>query len=185
MAIYNSPYTEQDLNLCIYVKYRPYISLMIMLNLSIFSQEATYACIYMYHIYAHIAKYLHTVEWESFKRLNFQKRLLNKGLEKYFQNWNIISKIEYKYLKLTINIKKSINVSDLRKATFHTNDIKTHFSPLNDSCTRWLTIQAGIDAESYLGYFYCGLFLRPVRRPRVLGSPSNGYISPWQADSQL
>ena len=25
---------------------------------------------------------------------------------------------------------------DLRKATFHAHNIKTHFSPLNDSCTR-------------------------------------------------
>ena len=31
---------------------------------------------------------------------------------------------------------------------------------INDSCTRSLTIQAGIDAE-----ICCGLFLRPVRRP--------------------
>ena len=66
---------------------------------------------------------------------------------------------------------------DLRKATFHAHNIKTHFSPLNDSCTRWLTIQAGIDAQSYTGCFCCGLFLGPVRRPRVFGWPSNGYIS--------
>ena len=74
---------------------------------------------------------------------------------------------------------------DLRKATFHTYNIKIHFSPSNNSCTHWLTIQAGIDAESCVGCFCCGLFLRPVRCPRVLGSSSNGYISPWQADSRL
>ena len=74
---------------------------------------------------------------------------------------------------------------DLRKATFYAHNIKTHFSPLNNSCTHWLRIQVGIDAESYPGCFSCGLFLRPVRRPRVLGWPSDGYISPWQADSRL
>ena len=31
----------------------------------------------------------------------------------------------------------------------------------------------------------CGLFLRLVGHPWVLRSPSNGFISPWQADSQL
>ena len=73
---------------------------------------------------------------------------------------------------------------NLRKATFHAH-IKTQFSQLNDTCSHWLTIQAGIDAESCLGCFCCGLFLRPVRCPQVLVSPSNGYISPWQADSYL
>ena len=84
-----------------------------------------------------------------------------------------------------LQLAKSQMWPDLRKATFHAHNIKTHFSPLNDSCTRWLTIQAGIDAESYHGCFCCGLFLRPVRHPWVLGSPSNGYVSPWQADSWL
>ena len=37
---------------------------------------------------------------------------------------------------------------DLRKATFHAHNIRTHFSPSNDSCSHWLTVQAGIDAES-------------------------------------
>ena len=32
---------------------------------------------------------------------------------------------------------------DLRKAGFHTHNSKTHFSPSNNSCTRWLTIQPG------------------------------------------
>ena len=73
----------------------------------------------------------------------------------------------------------------LRKAGFHAHNSKTHFSPANDSCIHWLTIQVGIDAESWPGYFCCGLLLRPVRRPQVYGSPSNGCISPWQADSQL
>ena len=74
---------------------------------------------------------------------------------------------------------------DLRKAGFHAHNSKTHFSPSNNSCTRWLTIQPGIDAESCPGCFCCGLFLRLDRRPRVYGSPSNGCISPWQADSWL
>ena len=74
---------------------------------------------------------------------------------------------------------------DLRKAGFHTHNSKTHFSPSNVSCTSWLTIQPGIDAESCPGCFCCGLFLRLVRRPRVYGSPSNGWISTWQADSWL
>ena len=66
----------------------------------------------------------------------------------------------------------------LRKAGFHAHNSKTHFSPSNNGCTRWLTIQPGIDAESCPGCFCCGLFLRLVRRPRVYGSPSNGCISP-------
>ena len=66
---------------------------------------------------------------------------------------------------------------DLRKHTFHAHNSMTHFSPLNDSCIRWLTIQASIDAESCLGWFCCGLSLRLVRCPRVLGSPSSGSIS--------
>ena len=74
---------------------------------------------------------------------------------------------------------------DLRKDAFHAHNSKTHFSPSNDSCIHWLTIQASIGAESCLGYFCCGLFLRLVRHPRVLGSPSNGSISPCQADTWL
>ena len=74
---------------------------------------------------------------------------------------------------------------DLRKAGFHAHNSKTHFSPSNVSCTRWLTIQPGIDAESCPGCFCCGLFLTLVRHPWVYGSPSNGCISPWQADSWL
>ena len=69
---------------------------------------------------------------------------------------------------------------DLRKAGFHTHNSKTHFSPSNNSCTRWLIIQPGIDAESCPGCFCCGLFLRLVRRPGVYGLPSNRCISPWQ-----
>ena len=65
---------------------------------------------------------------------------------------------------------------NLTKATFHAHNIKTHFSPSNDTCSHWLTIQAGIHAESCLGCFFCGLFLRPVRCPWVLRSPSNCYI---------
>ena len=33
---------------------------------------------------------------------------------------------------------------DLRKSTFHTHNIKTHFSPSNNSCTHWRTTQTGI-----------------------------------------
>ena len=33
---------------------------------------------------------------------------------------------------------------DLRKAGFHTHNSKTHFSPSKNSCTHWLTRQAGI-----------------------------------------
>ena len=47
--------------------------------------------------------------------------------------------------------------SDLRKAGFHAHNSKIHFSPSNDSCTCWLTIQPGIDAEIYPGCFCCGL----------------------------
>ena len=32
---------------------------------------------------------------------------------------------------------------DLRKAGFHAHNSKAHFSPSNNSCTRWLTIQPG------------------------------------------
>ena len=74
---------------------------------------------------------------------------------------------------------------DLRKTTFHAHNNNTHFSSSNNSCTRWLTIQLGIDAESCPSYFCCGLFLRLIRCPRVLGLLSNGSVSPWQADSWL
>ena len=74
---------------------------------------------------------------------------------------------------------------DLRKAAFYAYNSKTHFSPSNNSCTCWLTIQPGIDAESCLGCFCCGLFLRLVRHPRVFESPSNCCISLWQADNWL
>ena len=74
---------------------------------------------------------------------------------------------------------------DLRNSGFHTHNNKTHFSPSNNSCTCWLTLQPGIDAKSCPDCFCCGLFLRLVRRPRVYGSPTNGCISPWQADSWL
>ena len=66
---------------------------------------------------------------------------------------------------------------DLRKAFFHAHNSNTHFSPSNNSCTHWLTIQPGIDAENWPGCFCCGLFLRIVRYPRVYGSPSNGCMS--------
>ena len=88
---------------------------------------------------------------------------------------------EYKSMKNYQNlciVKLTQVKPGLRKATFYAHYIKTYFSPLNDSCTRRLTIQAGIDAQSYPGYFCCGLFLRPVRHPQVLGWPSNGYTSP-------
>ena len=74
---------------------------------------------------------------------------------------------------------------DLRKASCHAHNNKTHFSPSNDRCTCWLTIQPGIDSKSCPGCFCCGLFLRLVRCPRVFWSPSNGCMSPWQADSWL
>ena len=67
---------------------------------------------------------------------------------------------------------------DLRKATFHTHNSKTHFSASNNSCTHQLTIQAGIGTKSCSGCFFCGLFLRLVIRPQVLGWSLNGSISP-------
>ena len=65
----------------------------------------------------------------------------------------------------------------LRKDTLHTHNSKTQYSSSNDSCIHRLTIQASIDAESCLGCFCWGLFLRFVRRPWVLGLSSNGSIS--------
>ena len=59
----------------------------------------------------------------------------------------------------------------------HTHNSKTHYSPSNDSCIHRLTIQASIDAESCLGCFCWGLFLRLVRCPWVLALSSNGSIS--------
>ena len=69
---------------------------------------------------------------------------------------------------------------DLRKATFHTHTHTTarHISASNNSCTHQLTIQAGIRTESCSGCFCCGLFLRLVICPRVLGWSLNGSISP-------
>ena len=67
--------------------------------------------------------------------------------------------------------------TDLREAGCQVHNGKSHFSPSNNSCTHWLTIQASIDVESCLSYFNCGLFLNLVRCPWVLGSPSNGSIS--------
>ena len=74
---------------------------------------------------------------------------------------------------------------NLRKASFHAHNSKTHFSPSNNGCIHSLTIKPGIDAESCPGCFWCGLFLWLVGHPRVLRSPLNGSISPWQADSRL
>ena len=95
----------------------------------------------------------------------------------------------FMFEQMWLDLGKLIQIThlwpDLRKAGFHAHNSKTHFSPSNNSCTRWLTIQPGVDAESCPGCFCCGLFLRLVRRPRVYGSPSNGCISPWQADSWL
>ena len=42
---------------------------------------------------------------------------------------------------------------DLKKATFDTHNIKTHFSSSNDSCTLYLTIWYGTDVESCLAAF--------------------------------
>ena len=106
-------------------------------------------------------------------------------------SWLVTRHQRYKFLWYLhwnlINGHRSLTYMwpDLRKDVFHAHNSKTHFSPSNDSCIPWLTIQASIDAESYLGCFCCGLFLRRVRRPQVLGSRSNGCISPWQADSRL
>ena len=75
--------------------------------------------------------------------------------------------------------------SNLRKASFHAHNSKTHFSPSNNGCIHSLTIKPGIDAESCPGCFWCGLFLWLIGHPRVLRSPLNGSISPWQADSRL
>ena len=47
---------------------------------------------------------------------------------------------------------------DLRKASFHAHSSKAHFSPSNNSYTRWLTIQPGIDAEICLGCFAVACF---------------------------
>ena len=54
----------------------------------------------------------------------------------------------------------------------YTHNKKTHFSPSNDSCTHWLTIQPGIDTENCSGCFCCYLLLRLVRCPRMLGLSS-------------
>ena len=61
----------------------------------------------------------------------------------------------------------------LRKAGFHAHNSITHVAPSNDSCTHWLTIQAGIDVDTCLGYFCCSLLLRNISCSSVLGSPSN------------
>ena len=69
---------------------------------------------------------------------------------------------------------------DLRKAPFHAHNTKTHhFSPSNDSCTHWLTIETGIYDESCPGCFCCGLFLRLSRC--CLQMPP---YSPWQVRRQ-
>ena len=73
---------------------------------------------------------------------------------------------------------------DLRKAGFHAHNSKTHFSPSNNSRTRWLTIQPGIDAESWPGCFCCGLFLSDIHECTGRLQMA-AYISPWQADSCL
>ena len=77
-------------------------------------------------------------------------------------------------------IEHLIDICDqiLRKAAFHAHNIKTHFSPSNDSCTYQLTIHPSIDAESCPGYFCCGLFLRLFRCTQVLRSSSNSSIFP-------
>ena len=74
---------------------------------------------------------------------------------------------------------------NLRKVSFHAHNSKTHFLPSNKGCIHSLTIKPGIDAKSCPGCFWCGLFLRLVGHSRVLRSPLNGSISPWQADSRL
>ena len=62
---------------------------------------------------------------------------------------------------------------------------------LQRSCTHELTIQPGIGAESCLGWFCCGLFLRLIRYPQVFGWSPDGsfpeapFHSPWQVDSRL
>ena len=82
--------------------------------------------------------------------------------------------------------KHSLIICDwIEKHHFPHTHQQTSFSPSNDSFTHQLTIQPGINAGSFLVCFCCGLFLRLLRHPRVLGSPSNGSISPWQEDSWL
>ena len=71
---------------------------------------------------------------------------------------------------------------NLRKEGFHAHISKTHFSPSNDICTHWLTIQVSIDAESCQGCFCCGLLLRLVRCPQVFGSHS---MAPHSLDKQI
>ena len=66
---------------------------------------------------------------------------------------------------------------DLRKDAFHACNSQAHFSPSNNSCIYWLTVQVSIGAESCLGCFCCGWFLRLIRCPRLLGSLSNGCVS--------
>ena len=106
----------------------------------------------------------------------------------------LLEKIDKQILYDNNSLKKNIgsnfsriNICDRiwEKDAFQAHNSKTHFSPSNDSCIHWITIQASIEAESCLGCFCCGLFLRLVRRPRVLGLPSNDSISHWQADSWL
>ena len=109
-----------------------------------------------------------------------------EALDRWTPNWIWIQQMLHRLHKQRNDIYQNYKMwPDLRKAGFHAHNNKTHFSPSNDSCTCWLTIQPGIDAKSCPGYFCCGLFLKLVRRPRVYGSPSNGCISPWQADSRL
>ena len=50
------------------------------------------------------------------------------------------------------------------------------FSLSHDSCTHYLTIQESINVESYSGCFYCGLFLRLVKRPQVVGWSLNKWL---------
>ena len=72
------------------------------------------------------------------------------------------------------------------KAGFHTYNSKTHFSPSNDSCTRWLTIQPGIDDESCPGCFCCMWLVSEACQMstsvRVVFKWLHTWSS-WQADS--
>ena len=73
--------------------------------------------------------------------------------------------------------EKPASTHTTSRHTFHHQTIVVHY--------KLRTIKAGIDAESFPGWFCCGLFLRLVRHPRVFRLPSTRSVSPWKADRRL
>ena len=67
---------------------------------------------------------------------------------------------------------------DLRQSVFHAHNSKIHFSPSHDSCTYYIAnISGWYQCWKLPRLLCCGLFLSPVRYPRVLGWSLNGSIS--------